>query len=289
MPKKTQSELARQFLDLHHSQKMLVLPNAWDVSSARVFEEAGFPAIATSSAAIANAHGYSDGQLIPRGEMLAAVRRIAEAVRVPVTADMEAGYGATPAEVASTVREVLSTGAVGLNLEDGTEGNSDALADLSLQREIVRAATEVGERAGVPLVLNARTDVFLHGIGAAETRLARAVERLNAYRAAGAQCLFAPGVIDKETIAQLVRGVSGPLNILATIGTPPIAELAQLGVKRVSLGSGPMRATLALLARMARQLRDDGLFSLMTEGTMSYADANRLVQSVHPPSDPPHK
>ena len=289
MPKKTQSELARQFLDLHHAQKTLVLPNAWDVSSARIFEEAGFPAIATSSAAIANAYGYSDGQLIPRGEMLAAVRRIAEAVRVPVTADMEAGYGATPSEVASTVRELLSTGAVGLNLEDGIAGNPNALMDLSQQRETVRAASEVGERAGIPLVLNARTDVFLHGIGPAETRLARAVERLNTYRAAGAQCLFAPGVTDKDTIAQLVRGLSGPLNILATIGTPPIAELDQLGVKRVSLGSGPMRATLGLLTRMARQLRDEGLFSLMTEGTMSYADANRLVQSVHPPSDPSDK
>ena len=137
----------------------------------------------------------------------------------------------------------------------------------------------------VPLVLNARTDVFLHAIGPAETRLARAIERLNAYRESGAHSLFAPGVTDKETIAQFVAGLNGPLNVLAMAGTPPIAELARLGVRRVSLGSGPMRATLGLLVRAARQLREEGLFALMTEGAMNYADANRLVQTKH--SSPP--
>jgi 2-methylisocitrate lyase-like PEP mutase family enzyme len=127
-------------------------------------------------------------------------------------------------------------------------------------------------------VLNARTDIFLYGIGPAETRLARTIERLNAYHAAGAPALFAPGVKDKETIAQLARGVEGPLNILATVGTPPVAELQQLGVARVSVGSGPMRATLGFLGRMARQLHDEGVFSMMMDGALPYADANRLVQ-----------
>jgi 2-methylisocitrate lyase-like PEP mutase family enzyme len=276
MAKATQAELARQFLTLHDGRKTLVLPNAWDVASARIFEEAGFPAVGTSSAGIAFALGYPDGQKISRGEMLAVVHRIAEAVSIPVTADVEAGYGAKPEDAAQTAQDVLAAGAVGMNLEDLADGRHDALADLGLQREKIRAVIETSTRAGVPLVLNARTDVFLAGIGAPETRLTRAIERLNAYRDAGAQCLFAPGVKDKEAIAQLVSGVHGPLNILAIVGTPPVADLEKLGVARVSVGSGPMRATLGLIARIARQLREEGSFSLMTEGAMTYADANRL-------------
>jgi 2-methylisocitrate lyase-like PEP mutase family enzyme len=147
---------------------------------------------------------------------------------------------------------------------------------VSRQKEKIRAAVEAGEAMSVPFVLNARTDVFLHGIGPAETRLAHALERLNAYRQAGAQCVFAPGVIDERVIAELVRGLEGPLNILAGAGCPSIPILERLGVARVSLGSGPMRATLGLLARIARQLREEGSFSLMTQDAISYADANRF-------------
>jgi 2-methylisocitrate lyase-like PEP mutase family enzyme len=281
MMKKTQAELARQFLELHRGPRILVLPNAWDVSSARIFEDAGFPAIGTTSAGVAFSLGYPDGQKIPRGEMLAVVRRIAEAVEVPVTADVEAGFGSTPEEVADTAREVIAAGAVGMNLEDGVEGKPDFLADVNLQKEIILAVLGVAAASRVPFVLNARTDIFLYGIGPAETRLARTIERLNAYRAGGAQSLFVPGVKDKETITQLARGVTGPLNILATVGTPPIAELQQLGVARISVGSGPMRATLGFLDRMARQLRDEGVFTLLTDGALPYADANRLVQPKH--------
>jgi 2-methylisocitrate lyase-like PEP mutase family enzyme len=278
MSRATQPELARQFLALHDGHKTLVLPNAWDVASARIFEEAGFPAVGTSSAGIAYALGYPDGQKISRSEMLAVVHRIVEAVGIPVTADMEAGYGAKPEEIAQTAREVLAAGAVGMNLEDFVHDKPDALADSSLQKEKIRAVVETSTRAGVPLVLNARTDIFLASIGPSETRLARTIERLNAYRDAGAQCLFAPGVRDKETIAQLVSGVHGPLNILAIAGTPPVADLEKLGVARVSVGSGPMRATLGLITRIARQLREEGSFSLMTDGAMTYADANRLFR-----------
>src|SRR5713226_3751916 len=278
MAKAPQSELARQFLALHDGRRTLLLPNAWDVASARIFEDAGFPAVGTSSAGVAFALGYPDGQKISRGEMLAVVHRIAEAVHIPVTADVEAGYGAKSEDVAETAREVIAAGAVGMNLEDTVDDRPDILADVSLQTEKIRAVVETSARAGVPLVLNARTDVFLAGIGAPETRLARTIERLNAYRDAGAQCLFAPGVKDKETIAQLVSGVHGPLNILGTAGTPPVAELEKVGVARVSVGSGPMRAALGLIARIARQLREEGSFSLMTDGAMTYADANRLFE-----------
>jgi 2-methylisocitrate lyase-like PEP mutase family enzyme len=278
MTKKTQSELARQFLELHSGPKILVLPNAWDVASARIFEEVGFRAIGTSSAGVAFSQGYPDGQKIRREEMLGVVRRIAEAVNVPVTADVEAGFGNTPEGVADTAREVIASGAVGMNLEDGDESRPNFLVDANRQKEIIQAVLEAGNSAGFPFVLNARTDILHYGIGPAETRLARAIERLNSYHAAGAPSLFAPGVKDKETIAQLARGLTGPLNILATVGTPPVAELQQLGVARVSVGSGPMRATLGFLSRMARQLREEGAFTLMTDGAIPYADMNRLFR-----------
>jgi 2-methylisocitrate lyase-like PEP mutase family enzyme len=276
--KRAQPELAREFLQLHDRRKILVLPNAWDVASARIFEDAGFPAIATTSGGIANSLGYPDGQHIPRDAMLDVVRRIAAAVAIPVTADMEAGYSATPKAIADTARQAISAGAVGMNLEDGVPGRPDMLVDLSLQKEIIRAVIEVSEGMHLPFVLNARTDVFLHSIGPAETRLSRALERLNAYREAGAQCLFAPGVTDEQVIAQLARGLSGPLNILAVAGSPAIPTLQRLGVARVSLGSGPMRASLGLLKRMARQLQQEGSFALMTQDAVSYPDANRLFE-----------
>jgi 2-methylisocitrate lyase-like PEP mutase family enzyme len=279
--KRNQAELARQFLELHRGPKILVLPNAWDVASARIFEDAGFPAIGTSSGGVAFSLGYPDGQKIPREEMLAVVRRIAEAVEVPVTADVEAGFGSTPEEVADTARAVIAAGAIGMNLEDGVEGKPDFLADVNLQKEIIRAVLEAAAVAGVPFVLTARTDIFLYGIGPAETRLARAIERLNAYHSAGAQSLFAPGVKDSEIIVPLAGGLAGPLNILATVGTPRVAELQRQGVARVSVGSGPMRATLGFLARMARELREEGAFTMMTEGAIPYADVNRLVQPKH--------
>jgi 2-methylisocitrate lyase-like PEP mutase family enzyme len=276
--KADQAEKARKFLALHKGPKILLLPNAWDVASARIFEEAGFPAIATTSAGVANSLGYPDGQHIRPDEMLEVVRRIAEAVSVPVTADMEAGYGQTPEEVAATARGVLEAGAVGMNLEDTIEERPDSLADLNLQKERIRAILEVARSAGIPLVLNARSDVILAGVGEPATRAQRTIERLEAYREAGAPSLFAPGVKDKETIARLVRGVHGPLNILATAGTPPIAELEKIGVARVSLGSGPMRATMGLVARIARQLREEGAYSLFTDGAMTYTEANHLFE-----------
>jgi 2-methylisocitrate lyase-like PEP mutase family enzyme len=278
--KKTQVELGNQFLQQHHGSGILVLPNAWDVASARIFEEAGFAAIGTSSAGVAFSLGYPDGQHISREEMLGVVRRIVRAANVPVTADVEAGYGRTSEEVAETARAVIDAGAVGMNLEDGAEDQPGFLQDLASQKEIIAAVLETAKSAGVPFVLNARTDIFLYRIGPAETRLKRTVERLNAFREAGAQSLFVPGVTDSETIGQLARGVTGPLNILATVGTPPVVELQKLGVARVSVGSGPMRSTLGFLGRMARELHDDGIFKMMTEGALPYAEANRLMRSA---------
>jgi 2-methylisocitrate lyase-like PEP mutase family enzyme len=252
---------------LHQGPKILVLPNAWNVASARIFESAGFPAIGTTSAGVAFALGYPDGQRIGREEMIGVVRRIARAVSIPVTADVEAGYG----DPVATAHAVEESGAVGMNLEDVTGDDESSLVPLPEQVKIIERI-----RAETSVVINARTDIYLMGIGDPATRFERTVERLNAYRKAGADCLFAPGVRDAATIGRLAKAIDGPLNILGVAGAPTAPELESLGVARVSVGSGPMRAAMGLTQRIARELMETGSYSAFTEGATSYADGNRL-------------
>jgi 2-methylisocitrate lyase-like PEP mutase family enzyme len=209
-----QAKKAEQLQKLHQGPRILILPNAWDVISARIVEEAGFRAVATTSAGIAAALGYPDGQRVSRNEMLEFVARIARAVEVPVTADMEAGYGTTVTEMADMARAVVDTGAVGLNLEDVTGDDESSHVEVGLQTEKIAAVREASAAAGVPLVINARTDIYLLPIGPEKTRFERTVERLRAYRKAGADCLFAPGIRDSATIGKLVQAIQAPLNIL---------------------------------------------------------------------------
>jgi 2-methylisocitrate lyase-like PEP mutase family enzyme len=270
-----QKAKAHAFRGLHHGPKILVLPNVWDVASALILEEAGFGAMATTSAGIAFSLGYPDGEKISREEMLARVARIARAIKLPVTADVEAGYGDRPEDAAETARGVIEAGAVGMNLEDGLDRHGQ-LVDLSLQLEKIRAAREIALKSGVLLVLNARTDVYLEQIGAPETRYDATVLRLLAYRDAGADCVFAPGLRDAETISRLVRDLQCPLNILAGPGSLSTLELEKLGVARASLGSGPMRATLGLVRRMVAELKTTGTYAAR-EGAPSHADVNRMM------------
>lgn len=268
---------AEVFRALHGGPRTLLLPNVWDVASARVIQQAGLPALATTSAGVAFSVGYPDGEKIQRAEMLKMVARIASAVTVPVTADVEAGYGPKPEDAALTAEGVIEAGAVGMNLEDGTENPDHPLADLSLQLEKIAAVRETAKRFGVPLVLNARTDVYLLSVGAAERRYDETVRRLSAFRGAGADCVFAPGVKDAATIARLVSDLRCPLNILAGPGFLSVGELEQLGVARVSLGSGPMRATLGLIRRMAEELKSTGTYKSI-EDAPSHAEVNRLME-----------
>ena len=264
-----QNEKAARFRELHHGPKILVLPNAWDVASARIFEIAGFPAMGTTSAGVAASLGYPDGGLISRDEMLDVVRRIAAAVSIPVTADVEAGYS----DPIATAKAVVAAGAIGLNLEDAIPGTSDVLTELATQTAVI---SEI-KAANLPLVINARTDVYLAGIGDPSTRFARTVERLNAYYQAGADCLFAPGIRDPETIGALAREVRGPLNILAGVGSPPTQELQRLGVARVSVGSGASRAALGLVRRIALELLETGTYSAMTSDQVTFEEVNRML------------
>ena len=276
MDTETQKSKAEAFRRMHRGGSILLLPNIWDVASARIVEEAGFDAIASSSAGVAFTLGYPDGQQISRSEMLAAVARIARAVKVPVTADVEAGYGDRPEDAARTASEVIAAGAVGMNIEDGTDDSSQPLIDLALAVEKVRAVREAAIRAGVPIVVNARTDVYLAEVGVPERRYDETVRRLAAYRDAGADCLFAPGVRDVSTIERLVKDLKWPVNILAGPGSLSVPELQKLGVARVSLGSGPMRATLGLLKRIAEELRTSGTYRFM-EGSPPHSEVNKIM------------
>jgi 2-methylisocitrate lyase-like PEP mutase family enzyme len=268
---------AEAFRAMHRGPNILILPNAWDVASARIFEEAGIAAIATTSAGIAFTLGYPDGQKISRDEMLSCVSRIATKVKIPVTADVEAGYGDRPEDAALTARGVIEAGAVGLNLEDGTDDPQNPLTDLSLQLEKISAVRDTAQSLGVPLVLNARTDVFLLQVGEPKNRYTEAFKRLAAFREAGADCLFVPGLRDLPTITQLVRELHHPVNILAGPGSPSIPELQKIGVARVSLGSSAMRATLGLAQKIAQELQTTGSYSSL-EGAPSHAEVNRMLE-----------
>ncbi len=274
----TESQINRaiQFRQLHRGPGVLILPNAWDVISARIFEEAGFPAIATTSAGVAFSLGYPDGERIPREEMLARIARIARAVHVPVTADIESGYGPTPEDAARTTRELIQAGVVGMNLEDASGREDQPLSALELAVEKIRAAHEAAMQMGAQFVINARTDVYLLARGNPDADYPEALRRLVAFRDAGADCVFAPGLKDAETIGRLAKAVECPLNILAGVGTPAIPELAKLGVARVSVGSGPIRATLGLLRRIAEELKTSGTYTAM-EGAVPHNEVNKLL------------
>ena len=257
----TQAARAELFRRLHHEPPPLVLANAWDVASARIVERAGARAIATSSAAVCWALGYRDGQEIPRDEMLGWVGRIVRAVDLPLTADLEGGYG----DPVSTAADAWAQGAVGLNVEDAT---SAGLADVDDQVAVFREM-----RAALPeLVINARTDVILGSFGS----LDEAVGRANAYLGAGADCAFVPGVSDRDSIARLAREIVGPVNVLAGRGTPPVAELARLGIARVSAGSGIARAAYKRAERVAREMLEDGTFGF-AEDAFGHADLQELL------------
>ena len=261
---------------LHRPGRPLVLVNAWDAASARIVERAGSPAVATTSAGIAFSAGLPDGQVITRERMLEAVACICDAVAVPVTADVESAYGDSADEVRRTVGGVLEAGAVGMNLEDGTGRPETPLQDLAIQVEKIRTVVAEGRRLGVPLVLNARTDVFLDRVGPEAGRLEESVRRGTAYRDAGADCVFVPGITDPAVIGPLVERLACPVNVLAAPGMPPLSELSRLGVARVSLGSGPMRAAMTLLERLAAEALTKGTFGGL-EGILTHATLNALM------------
>jgi 2-methylisocitrate lyase-like PEP mutase family enzyme len=310
----TAAQKALRLLELHHASQPLVLINAWDAASAAMVEHCGLPAVATSSAALANALGFPDGQYLPWSQMLEAVARVCRAVKVPVTADIESGFAADVKALETSITQIIHAGAVGVNLEDVMPANAAFKNDSAKQAEAnvrhgsplfplpeqiarIQAARRAAQALGVHLVINARTDAYWQaGVEPAEA-MRGTLERGKAYLQAGADCIFIPGLRNPEHIKTVIDHLSAdiqddvlqddvlqdaihgvcPVNILAGPGVPSIPELAKLGVKRVSYGSGPHRAAMGLLRRMADEARTSGTYTALTEGAVPYEEMNGLM------------
>jgi 2-methylisocitrate lyase-like PEP mutase family enzyme len=342
----TLAQKASRLLELHHAAQPLILINAWDAASAAMVEHCGLPAIATSSAAMANALGFPDGQYLPWAQMLDAVARVCRAVTVPVTADIESGFASNVTALETSITQIIQAGAVGVNLEDVRPANpAHQIADsknvdfknadpvrhgsplfpLQVQIARIQAARRAAQAAGIHLVINARTDAYWQaGVNPAEA-LRNTLERGKAYLQAGADCIFIPGLRNPDHIKTVIDHLSAgyvrpdlrasalqpndlqtndlhtndlhtnnlhtndlhtniprdvhwvsPVNILAGPGVPSIPELAKLGVKRVSYGSGPHRAAMGLLRRIASEAKTSGTFQALTEGAVPYEEINGL-------------
>ncbi len=256
----TLHEKATRFRQLHQGPDVLLMPNAWDPGSARMLAASGFASIATTSAGIAYSLGLPDYEgRLSRSEMLDRVQQIAAAVDLPVNADLEAGYGISPPEVAETIRLSIQAGVAGGNIEDYTGDTSAPLHALPLAAERIRAARETADASGLPYTLTARTDCFLACI---EQPFDEAVRRCRSYLEAGADCLFVPGLKDADTIRRLVQETSAPLNVVMGLTGNPmtVADLASLGVRRISIGGSLARATFGLIRRAAQEMREHGTF-----------------------------
>jgi 2-methylisocitrate lyase-like PEP mutase family enzyme len=328
----TLAQKASRLLDLHHASQPLILINAWDAASAAMVEHCGLPAVATSSAAMANSLGFPDGQYLPWEQMLDAVARVCRAVKVPVTADIESGFASNVTALETSITQIIQAGAVGVNLEDLMPSQSEnvrhgsPLFPLPVQIARIQAARRVAQAAGIHLVINARTDAYWQaGVDPAEA-LRNTLERGQAYLQSGADCIFIPGLRNPDHIKTVIDHLSAgdfqtddlrtndlrtpdlrvagprtndlqtndlqtndlhtndprafhrvsPVNILAGPGVPPIPELAKLGVKRVSYGSGPHRAAMGLLRRIASEAKTSGTYQSLTEGAVPYEEINRL-------------
>lgn len=269
-----QARQAQIFGERHRQKPVLLLPNAWDGASARIFAAAGFEAVATTSGGLAWSLGYRDGEEAPWPEVVAATARIVRAAGVPVTADIEAGYGASPDEVGRHVREIVEAGVVGVNLEDGLHGAPHMRAIDDAARRIA-AARAAAARAGVPMVLNARTDLYHFGVGEPELRFAETVARAKAYVAAGADCIYPFGVRDAETIQRLAAAIPAPINVTGRAGMPDAAELGRLGVARITIAGAPALVAMSAVGALAKDLRATGRFDGL-QASLKHPDAQAL-------------
>ena len=265
------SNLAERFKELHQRGRPLVLANAWDAGSARIAEASGAAAVATTSAGLAWSRGYPDGDAIPLDVLATAVREISRVISVPLTVDVEGGYAADPVGVGRTVFAVIEAGGVGINIEDGSAPPSELAARIAAAREAARAA-------GVDLFINARTDVYLRGLAGPDSAVAETISRASRYQNAGANGIFVPGVADPGAIREIADGIDLPLNVMVVPGLPPVRELAELGVSRVSAGADIAMAAFSLAWRQMGTLLRDGTYEETAEDGLSYADLNDLFQ-----------
>ena len=272
-----QKEKAELFLKYHQDKEILVLLNSWDIGSSKLVEASGYKAIATTSMGIAASLGRPDCQVVQLSELLETVTGIVNAVHVPVTVDFEAGYGNSLDEIINSVKQAIATGIVGINIEDSIDLNP-ILIDEREFCERISAIRALSNSLGFHLVINARTDSFYTSSRSQKEKLAESIKRGNKYREAGADCIFVQPVWEKETISTLVKEIHGPINILANPGNaggipPSVRELQDLGVARLSLGSGLMKATLALMKKVADELSEHGTYNILLDALTPLPDA----------------
>jgi 2-methylisocitrate lyase-like PEP mutase family enzyme len=267
---------AERFRQLHQGPELLILANAWDAASARMIEADGACAIATTSAGLAWCCGFPDGNVLAPDKLLHAIENIVRVVRVPLTVDIEAGYASSPEAVGERAASVIRAGAAGINIEDGTES-----PELLAAR--IRAVRAVASKLGVDLFINARTDVLLRGLASGSRAIDEVVKRADSYRAAGADGVFVPALVDRSAIAELVSQVTIPLNVMAMPGLPGARELAELGVRRLSAGAAIAQAAFGHARTLARSFLTDGSSEPLFAGdTADYADMNRLLSGRAP-------
>lgn len=272
-----QVRMAEAFRARHARRPVLLLPNAWDAMSARLFAAAGFEAMATTSGGVAWALGYPDGEATPWSEVVAATARIVRAAGVPVSADIEAGYGASPQDVAAHVAEIIATGVVGINLEDGMHGPIRSIDDAAAR---IRAAREAARATGVPIVINARCDVYFSQAYDEPARFGETVARCKAYLAAGADCVYPFGLREPETIARLTAAIAAPVNITGRAGMPDAAALERLGVARITIASAPTLVAMSAIRDLADHLRATGSFDRLA-AALRHPDAQKLFASLN--------
>src|SRR5262245_30723353 len=262
---KLQRERAEEFHRLHANDKPLILVNAWDAVSARLFEQAGSPAIATTSAGLAWSMGYPDGEQMDKRGLIQSGARSCRVVTWPVSVDIERGFGRTPADVSETVRALIELGVVGVNIEDGVASGSTQLVPPVILAEKISAIRAVAEEVGIRFFINARTDTYFVPADDPAARFDETVNRARIYIEAGADGIFVPGLESIEEIERMAREVARPLNIYAGYAGPPsVAALGRAGVRRVSLGCGPLQAVLALARHIANEVLKEGTYTAMT-------------------------
>lgn len=272
-----QKEKANLFLKYHQDEEILVLLNSWDAGSSKLIEACGYKAIATTSMGIAASLGYPDCQVITLPEMIEAITKIVKAVNAPVTVDIEAGYGNNLNEIINSIQKIIATGIVGINIEDSIDLNPVLIDEMEFC-ERISAIRELSDSLGFHLVINARTDSFYTSTGSSQEKLSESIKRGNKYREAGADCIFVQPVWDKETIKTLVKEINAPVNILSNpaigAGLPPsVRELQDMGVSRLSLGSSLMKATLAIIKKVADELSEHGTYDLLLNTLTPLPDA----------------
>lgn len=266
-----QRDLARRFKKMHTEGEMFVLPNVWGAGSAYVFEKQGFNAVATTSAGVAYALGYPDGEDISLDDLVLCVEQITRRIDIPLSVDFERGYGETPEQVKQNAKHLLYSGAVGFNIEDGLSNGT--LSDLDTQVEKIKALSELKNEEDIDFVINARTCAYWLNVADNKTKMKIVLERGNVFREAGADCIFVPGAMDKETVEKIVSGINAPVNIVLNPAFYDFKELNDIGVRRLSVGSGPVRSVFHHLIEIANDLKNDDVKRMLNH-TFSYGKAN---------------